>query len=68
MRLLRLEPESESNIDQALMIVPDDYDKAFALDEAAGYLGDCNITNDIELNDETRAQLEGFSAYRVFVG
>jgi len=68
MRLLRFEGKDEDNIDEVLMTVPDDYDKALALKEASDYIGDCHIVNDVELFDITNAETSGLSDYRVYVG
>ena len=63
MKLLRFETESESVIDQVLMVVPDDYKKTVALDEAADVLEGCYIAAETEIVDDA-----SFSMYRIYVG
>ena len=68
MRLLRFEAEAENNIDEVLMIVPDEYDKDLALEQASDYIGACHVENDVKLWDATNVETSGMSTYRVYVG
>lgn len=63
MRLLLISTE---NVDQAMVIVPDDYDKKEVLAQAAKMLdGDVYIECDAEIDDQAKY---GFSEYRIYVG
>jgi len=64
MKLLRFEAESDNTIDQVLMVVPDDYSKTLALDEATDVLGDCHIAGEVSIEDDGG----DWSQYRIYVG
>jgi hypothetical protein len=66
MKLLRFEAESENTIDQVLMVVPDDYNKSFALDEATDVIGACYVADEAPIEE---SGLSGdWSKYRIYVG
>lgn len=68
MRLLLFTQESETSIDECLMVVPDGYDGEAAFREAAVYLGadadDISLAADVEIEGVAH----GFSEYRPYIG
>jgi hypothetical protein len=66
MKLLHITSDSENCIDECLMIVPDDFDKKYVLDEAesAGIeLPTIESSIDVDPDD-----FRNFSEYRTYVG
>lgn len=52
-----------SDIDEVLMVVPDDYDQDFAEKTAADFISGASLENEIDLPDD-----RGLSHYRPYVG
>jgi hypothetical protein len=64
-RLLLFIPESENEIDEVLMVVPDDYDREHAIQEAEDVIGKADLASEIEIEITGFAYL---SMYRPYVG
>jgi len=64
MKLLLFVPESENEIDEVLMVVPDDYDRETAQSEADDMLGEASLEAEVDVIGST----SGFSNYRPYVG
>ena len=66
MRLLLISSDREDNIDQVLVVVPDDADLSKVIKDAEDSLdGDCSIDANVDLGDEAKFM---FSEYRMYVG
>jgi len=55
---------AQEGIDQALMVVPEEYDREMADQEATDFLGECNRVSEVRIWDDDL----DFSNYRVYVG
>jgi hypothetical protein len=66
MKLLLISTDSETNIDQIMVVVPDDYKAKEVLEIAQDHLdGDPSIEGEIDLGDEGKYP---FSEFRIYVG
>lgn len=65
MKLLKIVSERENEIDQALVIVPDDYDWMKFLDDIADVIPDPTIEEEVEIITNSDYQ---FDQYRTYIG
>lgn len=65
MKLLKIVSEKENEIDQALVIVPDDYDRIKLLDDIADVIPEPTIEEEVEIITNSEYQ---FDQYRTYIG
>jgi hypothetical protein len=71
LKLLKFESQEDDNIDQVLMVVPEDYDRGLVYETAEGCLGPCTLVAVAHLDlshPDTNALDTDFDAYRPYTG